>query len=270
MKTGRHSYKFALLCLVSLCCGSAGRADVAQRFDSSIVGAPESNEPAELFKPDGPGPFAAIVVLPGCDGVGKHYREWAARLQSWGYVAMLVDSFRPRGVTTVCNHGMLVPPLVQAQDAFAAADYLRDLPYVDGDRLGVIGFSHGGWAVLKAVLESTTQQDHSTPFAGAAAFYPGCVKPDSPLVSDTLILIGESDDWTPAAACRRWYDEVEKGTHTVKIKVYPNALHGFDSARMPHSYAGHFVGRDADAAADAIALARRFFARRIALPQQPE
>lgn len=102
---------------------------------------------------------------------------------------MLVGSFRPRGVQNVCNHGMEVPPDLQAADAFAAADYLRTLPNVRADRIGVIGFSHGRWAVLKAVLADAGRR----PFAAAVAFYPGCDTPGAPLATRTT---------GPAAALR--------------------------------------------------------------------
>ena len=246
-----------------LLCMAAGPADTALSFDADTVGGPVSNARAELFRPEGKGPFPAVVVLHGCDGVGRPYRVWARRLSAWGYVALLVDSFRPRGVSTTCNHGMDVPPLLQAQDAFTAANYLRTLPDIRPDRIGVIGFSHGGWAVLKAVLASTVQQDHATPFAAAVAFYPGCQRPDSGLATDTLILIGDADDWTPVDACRRWYNQADKGAHTLDMKVYPNALHGFDAPHPPYAYAGHYVGRNPEAAEDAVITTRQFFAQRL-------
>ena len=254
------------LCILvsALLCGAASPAGTVLSFDAGTVGGPVSNAPAELYRPEGTGPFPGMIVLHGCDGIGRHYRQWARRLRSWGYVALLVDSFRPRGVATTCNHGMDVPPLSQAQDAFAAAAYLRTLHDVRPDQIGVIGFSHGGWAVLKAVLASTVQHDQAMPFAAAVAFYPGCQKPDSGLATDTLILIGDADDWTPVDACRRWFSRVEKGAHVLEMKVYPGALHGFDAPHPPYQYAGHFVGRDPEAAEDAIALAQRFLAQRLA------
>lgn len=121
--------------------GGAQAAAAQAPIDADTVGAPRRNARAELFLPAGSGPFRAIVVLHGCDGVGVHYRNWARDLAAWGYVALLVDSFRPRGFRTVCNRGMDVSPTVQAQDGFAAATYLRSLPNVRGDRIGVIGFS---------------------------------------------------------------------------------------------------------------------------------
>src|SRR6516165_10258428 len=148
---------FGLLLSVLLLGGASAETDPLL-FDPSMVGGPASNAQAELSIPAGTGPFPAVVVLHGCDGVTRHARIWAQQLVAWGYVAIVVDSFRPRGVTTVCNHGMLVPPQLQAMDAFNAATYLCSQPSVRSERIGVIGFSHGGWAVLKAVLADTVSQ----------------------------------------------------------------------------------------------------------------
>ena len=67
----------------------------------------------------------------------------------------------------------------------------------------------------------------------------------------TLILIGESDDWTPAEACRKLVagqDDLgisrQKGDGpAIQLIVYPNAYHGFDlpSLQMPVTYFGHHV-----------------------------
>lgn len=249
--------------LLLLCsCAPAVLAD-GLAFSADTVGGPASDKRAELSMPSGPGPFPAVVILHGCDGVGRHYRIWAAQLREWGYAALLVDSFRPRGVTNVCNHGTVVPPSDQAQDAFAAADYLRRLPSIRADRIGVIGFSHGGWAVLKAVLADTVRQDSATPFVAAVAFYPGCQRPESALATDTLILIGDADDWTPVQACQRWYDEAQRAGHSLEMIVYPGALHGFDAPHMPGFYSGHYVGRDPRAAADALSATQKFLAQHL-------
>jgi dienelactone hydrolase len=227
-------------------------------FNADTVGGPLSDASAELYAPPGAGPFPAVVVLHGRNGVGPHYRSWARQLVEWGYVALLVDSFRPRNVATVCNRGMLVPPQLQAQDAFNAADYLRSRADVKAEHIAVIGFSHGGWAVLKAVLAGAVRPSQTPPFAAAVAFYPGCDPPASGLETDILILIGEADEWTPMERCVRWRDLVPPNGHAVRLKSYPGALHGFDTPGAPHSFAGHLVGRDPAAAADALVETRAF------------
>jgi len=120
---------------------------------------------------------------------------------------------------------MLMPPELQALDGFNAANYLRAQPNVGGEPIGVIGFSHGGWAVLKAVLADMAGQASVKPFVAAVAFYPGCDPSRSALTTDTLILIGEADDWTPVDRCARWRDAVERNGHSLQMKAYPGALH---------------------------------------------
>jgi dienelactone hydrolase len=235
-------------------------------FDASMIGAPGSGARAELSMPAGT-PTAAVIVLHGCDGIVPHDRWWASQLARWGYAALLIDSFRPRGFTEVCNHGELVPPEAQARDAFDAADYLRARSDLHIARIGVIGFSHGGWAVLKAVLAGVVRHADEPPFAAAVAFYPGCDPPGSPLETDTLILIGDADDWTPVARCQRWRDHAAPNGHALRMKVYPGALHAFDALVGPRAFAGHYVGRDPVAAADAIAETQAFFAARLMMPR---
>jgi dienelactone hydrolase len=65
----------------------------------------------------------------------------------------------------------------------------------------------------------------------------------------TLTLTGESDNWTPADACRKLAngeDELgmsrQKGEGApIQLIVYPNAYHGFDlsNLREPVTYFGH-------------------------------
>src|SRR5580704_9150393 len=107
--------------LIALLTASPTRAEMAA-FDGSTVGGPGSGRQGELFLPVGATPTAGVVLLHGCNGVSPHYRIWAARLASWGYATLMVDSFRPRGYPDgVCNHGRDVPADARARDAFEAA-----------------------------------------------------------------------------------------------------------------------------------------------------
>jgi dienelactone hydrolase len=235
-------------------------------FDAEHVGGPNSTKHGELFMPETTGPVPAVVVLHGCDGIGKHYRDWARLLRSWGYAALMIDSFGPRGQSNVCHRGNLVPPSERLKDALRAADYLRSLPTIRKDRIGVIGFSHGGWTVLNVVLQQRVAWAGGTPFAAAVAYYPSCQNAALSLVTDTLILIGEDDDWTPARDCRRWREAARTNGHVLDLKIYPGARHGFDSSIPMHNYLGHLLGRDEVAAPDAESLTRAFFAQRLMAP----
>ncbi len=253
-----------LILFALLGCARAGFSPISAQpvFSAATVGGPRSGKAAELYLPSGKGPFPAMVELPGCDGVGPHDRVWARRLAGWGYAALLVDSFRPRGVRNVCGRGRVVPPEAQAADAFRAAVWLRTRKDVVSSRIGVIGFSHGGWAVLEAAL-ADAPTGGTSPFAVAIAYYPGCERPSAPLMTDTLILIGGNDDWTPPARCRRWTRSVDRHGHALAMVMYPGALHGFDTNARMHRYLGHRLGGDRTAATDAAQRVQQFLAARL-------
>ena len=242
-------------------CGAAHAASV---FDGSRVTGPRGGGAGELFRPEGVGPFSAVVVLHGCAGVGVHERDWARRLVNWGYVALVVDSFGPRGRKSVCNEGRTVPPEARAEDAFAARDWLAGQDFVRAGRIGVIGFSHGGWTVMRAVLADPVRA--GGPFAAAVAYYPGCQRAGAAVATDTLIMIGADDDWTPAGLCRTWVERADRAGHAVELVVYPHAHHGFDARMPPHRFAGHTVGRDDSAAAASFVTAQGFLAARLGGP----
>ena len=54
----------------------------------------------------------------------------------------------------------------EIDDVMSAVDYLKTLPHVDTDRLGIMGWSHGGYITLFSVFRDTT------PFKAAAAIVP--------------------------------------------------------------------------------------------------
>ncbi|MFQ5852605.1 MAG: dienelactone hydrolase family protein, partial [Candidatus Binatia bacterium] len=151
-----------------------------------------------LTKPVGEGPFPAVVLLHGCSGIVPHYGVWADRLAGWGYVALQVDSLKPRGETYICDKVFAISPFTRAKDAHAAKAYLAGLRFVRGEQIAVLGWSHGGWATLLTLNNSPNVERWSDPFQAAVAFYPWCRGAIYHLDAPLLILIGERDDWTPA------------------------------------------------------------------------
>ena len=72
---------------------------------------------------------------------------------------------------------MDIPPQLRAKDAFIAADYLRARHDIIVDRIGIIGFSHGGWTVLKVVLASTVAPDKPARLKPPSPFTQGVFHP---------------------------------------------------------------------------------------------
>ena len=235
-------------------------------FDAKSVGGPNSGATLELWRPNGSGPFPAVVVLHACDGVLANTRAWAGRLRDWGYEAVIVDSFRPRHVNTVCNIGGTPNSRLRAQDAFNAAIYLRTLPDILPDRIGVIGFSHGASSVLFVAPPGAVPVDRGgRPFQAAVAYYPGC-DPDPQrvaAVTDVLILIGKDDDWVSADKCTKLVAAKAGLPHAPVIKVYPGAVHAFDNAGGLRTSHDHTLGFNPEAAADSFKMTETFLAERL-------
>ena len=232
--------------------------------------------PGHLYRPDGPGPFPAVVALHGCGGIRPMHHRWAHTLQQWGYVALLVDSLSPRGQTNICDSSRSVDPqYARMPDAYAAKAYLTHQPFVDGTRIAVMGWSHGGSTALYAVDNIYLGRINVVPFTAAIALYPGCLLRLLRVNAPLLILIGADDDWTLASRCTDMVSQSEqwgdKTAYGVTLKVYPGAHHGFDGLLPPRSYYGHTCGRHPEAAAQAEAEVQRFLAQHLGRqPQTPE
>lgn len=218
-----------------------------------------------LEKPQGKGPFPAVVMLHGCSGLEamkKHYDAWAKRLVSWGYASLMVDSLGPRGESDICANDRisLIPPQVRAQDAHDAKTYLAGLPFVNRNQIALMGWSHGGWTTLYAIDDTTYIQNRGNPFRSAIAFYPYCNQSLRGLDTPLLILIGELDDWCPASMCQ---SRMPSGAtdHEVKLKVYPQAYHGFDWKGIDIQREGHRILYNPEAAKDSIEQVKSFLAK---------
>ena len=192
-----------------------------------------------LSGPKGDGPFPTVVLLHSCSGLGTSNEVWTERLVDWGYVVLDVDSFGPRGEAN-CHMPPKPPgPLMRALDSHGAKTYLTGLPFVDPERLVVMGISQGASTAMQAIHEPTTAKIGAKPFRAAVALYPYCdplVVPEAPL----LILIGELDEWTPVGYCERFMMMGGAGRDVV-LKIYPGAHHVFDLKGTDFRYMGRIV-----------------------------
>ena len=194
-----------------------------------------------LFMPSGSGPHPAVVMLHGCGGayasagrLGSRHRMWGGFLAAHGYVALMLDSFSSRGIKQICTVKYADRKLREsdrAGDAYAALAYLRSRSDIDGRRVALLGWSHGAGVTLDAI---TRRPAEAPAFSAAVAFYPGCTArnakaadfhPYAPL----LVLIGEADDWTPAAACKELAAKVAAQGGTMSLVTYPDTYHDFDN-----------------------------------------
>ena len=283
-----------ILALTACQSTGGGKSGTAASRESVRFPGPDVTLAGELLLPGGPGTerHPAVVLLHGCGGmytargaINSRDLDWARRFADWGYVALLVNSFGPRGHGSVCemkDRDRPTQPWVErTADAYAALDYLAARNDVDPKNVFVMGWSHGGSTVIGVVRADAPGLRADGPrFRAAVAYYPGCQGPlrarnYRPSVP-TLIQHGEADDWVPAAPCVALAGKMQSQGYAMRTIIYPEAHHGFDSPNttvrvLPNVWnpnakgeRGAHVGTNEEARARAIADTRAYLDRQLA------
>jgi dienelactone hydrolase len=240
---------------IGSCIVVPARADAVDPFALGMRGQPDLRFPdgptafvaaggsSKIFKPDGPGPFAGIVVLPNCSGHSNTVQsfDWAQRALAHGYAVIVVDPFAPRGIRDNCSLPVAVTPSRLLKDGFDAADALRKQPFVDPNRIGLVGFSLGAMTGLGAAAVAHSHPSGGKPFGAIVAEYPVCIIRNAGLRSGVaelhfepsqvdvplLVEMGSQDTEGPMGDCIPAFDRLKAAGAPVDYRIYP-ATHGWD------------------------------------------
>jgi dienelactone hydrolase len=238
---------------------------------------------AQLYKPDGDGPFPTVIALHGCGGLAGHsepiqprYRDWAEQLLKDGNAVLLPDSYGSRELGPQCRVGdrRIHARRERVADIVASRQWLMQQPWAAHDRISLLGWANGASALLWAVRPQLSSRGTEPDFRSAIAFYPDCRLSSGLGWSarvPTLLLIGAKDDVSSPPACRQMIDGAHGRSALTRIVVYPSAYHDFDRDNLPlHAIGptadatdpekGH-VGTDAEARADSQKRVAEWLAR---------
>ena len=127
--------------------------------------------PIGLRKPPGDGPFPIVLLASGNGGGGMAWVRDAVRNHGY-FMEQLLDAgyavawLRYRTEVELGYHegGRLVRDQRQGRELFnrspleyedeiSAIEHVKKLPYIDEDRVGLVGMSHGGEMILKLTSE---------------------------------------------------------------------------------------------------------------------
>jgi dienelactone hydrolase len=240
----------------------------SQRLNSIEV-IPGDRIQGYLAKPEGAGPFPAVIGLHGCAGMHDTTKQRLTDdLVAWGYVILLVDSYATRGIEHACTSSAFATIIKRTRDAYGALVFLARQTFVDPQHVAVIGFSAGAWVTL-SVAEPNSFQLFVPPsnlrFQAAVAFYPPCqqagVRPEIP----TLVLIGALDDWTPAADCSNKVAAWGNDGPPIELVVYPGTHHSFYYPQLQpgRTMLGHWLEYNGEAADNASYRLHQFLDRNL-------
>jgi dienelactone hydrolase len=242
----------------------------------------KTNLVAYVFEPSASGRHAAIVLLHGRAGcyssaahgvynsgtLSKRHKQWGEFWADRGYIAILVDSFSPRGYPEGFPRGSYEdrPAAVSEQtvrplDAYGALRYLRGRDDVIKDRIGVQGWSNGGMTVLVTMGDHAPGIDQPKPdtgFRAGLAEYPGCgmeaIQGRYHAYAPLLLMIGSADQEVSPKRCEEFADR-----NKIAKVIYEGAEHNFDDPER--SKQENPANRRATA--DAMRRAESFFAENL-------
>ena len=240
---------------------------------------------AKLFVPSGPGPHPVFIYHHGCKLLLSHRDLWGEFFANNGYAMLAIDSFAPRGLEAfdqqlICS-GAFFRGSERAGDTLAALHMIQNdlgVPpgLLDRSRIGVIGFSHGGWTTMDALAQaklgvtsgsvSVTSSQHRELIEGINALvlmYPWCG-----LFSRT----GEAKGWDripPTLFLRPQRDGVvhnfcDDAIDTLQGLTGPGHVVNQTTSGSGHAYDepdGVFIPFEAEATAETQNLILRFLER---------
>ena len=241
MTLGNRSWALLISLLGLLACGRAVEAQQNVRVPVEQGGRTVQLS-SQLFRPTGSSAAPAIAIFHGCGGPGQNTARMAGLLASWGYVALVVDSFSTRGLSDVCgrNWPTQADAEARAHDIDAALAWLGKQGFVDSKRLAFMGYSYGGGVAMLRAL--SVQPAGAAPIARAAILvYPDCaladpLGPKLGVRQPTLFAMGALDDWTPVPQCQAVIGRVVQGRELIETRIYEGAHHSFDALGLPVRY----------------------------------
>ena len=178
-----------------------------------------------LARPEGDGPFPAVVVIHEIYGLNENIKDIARRFAAKGYVALAVDLFAGRNRTVCMMRFMgqlMLNPLKNGsiENLKDALTFLAGQPGVDAERLGAVGYCMGGsfaiaWACNDNRLKAIAPYYAMNPRPLAA------VERMCPVVGSY-----PGKDFTTSAG-QKLDVELDRYNIPHDIKIYPAAQHSF-------------------------------------------
>jgi len=216
----------------------------------------------DLQKPEGKGPFPAVVAVPGCSGFHTAsgepvYNKILSDLRDAGFVTIRVDYLGARDLRS-CFPDVSKDEVVG--DIFLALKYLLGTGFVKTSSINVLGWSYGGGSALLALSKLADQSEIK--IGAVAAYYPHCSGVEQwDAEIPILVLFGGDDTVAPPAVCKDLFSEAL--SKYITVEEYPGAFHAFDLYTLPPKVEYQFgtIGYHKEAAEKAWSALMKFLLR---------
>ncbi|MFT5111049.1 MAG: dienelactone hydrolase [Parasphingorhabdus sp.] len=168
----------------------------------------------------------AALVMHGCSGLIRSPTAYRVLLMQNGYAVFEPDSFARPGHT--CNFETLYR---RTEDLAYAYEQISKLPWVDSDRIVLLGISQGGRAVAKW---------NQPGFAAHIILDNNCSRgiPKAPTNTPVLSIVGSKDERLQGSSC-----DVSQHAEGSKSIVIEGAPHGISDYEETEQAIVHLLNR---------------------------
>lgn len=191
-----------------------------------------------LFLPAGASrPVPAVILQHGSGHPFRAGRErWdldaVAALHAHGIAVFIPDGYTSRGITSSVQQQTELSPASRVIDAAQAFLALAADPRIDAARIGISGYSFGGFVALElAHVQLAQALLGEQRFAAHAPLYPDCQRRWERVEltgAPMLLMLAELDDYTPAHFCHDYTRSMQALGYPVQMVEYAGAHHSFN------------------------------------------
>lgn len=200
-----------------------------------------------------------IIYVPGCGIAEATSMDWARRINSWGYNAVIAEDLEQRGMRSACTAFGIqdVAPQERMESVVQTAQWVGTQPWHTG-KIGMIGFGVGASTTLNIGANRKpigALEPLDSPINAGVSYYPHCQTYHSNPNIPMQIHIGQSDDWTRSEGC-----QALRNYRNYDVNVYDGAQHGFDAPGFDGvNRFGHMMKYEAETSRIAEEKTRQFF-----------
>lgn len=190
----------------------------------------------EMFQPEAPGKYPAVIVLPGDEGMlsGRYpYVHIAASVARAGNVALIV-SYSDRIDAAVNRYWTQAQKFSAWRQAVSdAITYSTTLPSVDANRIGLVGVSLGATLALATATQDARVHAVVDYYGELPDDYAARLRKMPPV----LILHGDKDLVVTVDAAYRLEALLKKNHLPYETKIYPGQGHDFQRGEVADALA---------------------------------
>ena len=238
---------YVLLCSLQ-CSVNSQNKQIIKINDSEGYVAYKYNAPDEkyeryIMKPPGKGSFPAIIVNHGGGGRGKNVaviNGFPFPLAQAGYVLIATDLTHRGPLDKTKDHSLFGGSDENVKRSLKNIEILKNIDFVDAERIGIYGFSMGGFCTVAAISAGEKARDIKVAVVEGAGLAGVQVenKKDSMMKKlsieqnrvkniscPVLIMHGENDKTVPVAYANHLKNALDSLGKDVDIKIFKNSGH---------------------------------------------